>query len=80
MKILIIGGAGMIGRKLFRRLAKDEAIEGKPISSVTLFDVVAPAEVDEAAFPVEVKTGDLSDQETAAGLVVTTRDGVEREA
>ena len=69
MKILIIGGAGMIGRKLFRRFAKDEAIEGKPISSVTLFDVVAPAEVDQAAFPVEVITGDLSDQATAAGLV-----------
>ena len=29
MKVLIIGGAGMIGRKLAERLARDGALGGK---------------------------------------------------
>ena len=32
MHILIIGGAGMVGRKLAERLAKDKAVGGKPIA------------------------------------------------
>ena len=36
MKVLIIGGAGMIGRKLAERLAKDGELGGKAISSLTL--------------------------------------------
>jgi nucleoside-diphosphate-sugar epimerase len=30
MDILIIGGAGMVGRKLAERLARDGALGGKP--------------------------------------------------
>ena len=40
MKVLIIGGAGMIGRKLSERLARDGELGGKAISSLTLYDVV----------------------------------------
>ena len=40
MKVLIIGGAGMIGRKLGERLARDGELGGKAISSLTLHDVV----------------------------------------
>ena len=43
MKVLIIGGAGMVGRKLAERLAKDGALGGKAISELTLYDVVAGA-------------------------------------
>ena len=43
MKVLIIGGAGMIGRKLAERLAKDGALAGKAISKLTLYDVVPGA-------------------------------------
>jgi nucleoside-diphosphate-sugar epimerase len=59
MKVLIIGGAGMIGRKLAERLAKDGRLGGSPISAMMLYDVVAPDKPKSAAFPVETMTGDL---------------------
>jgi D-erythronate 2-dehydrogenase len=59
MKVLIIGGAGMIGRKLAERLAKDGAIGGKPVSKLTLYDVVAGAVPAGAKMPVSIATGDL---------------------
>ena len=42
MHILITGAAGMIGRKLVARLAKDGSLNGQPIERLTLIDVVAP--------------------------------------
>ena len=41
--ILITGAAGMIGRKLTERLAKDGGLNGQPIDRLTLLDVVTPA-------------------------------------
>jgi nucleoside-diphosphate-sugar epimerase len=43
MHVLIIGAAGMIGRKLTDRLAADGAIDDRAITRLTLADVVAPA-------------------------------------
>jgi nucleoside-diphosphate-sugar epimerase len=44
MHILILGGAGMVGRKLMERLAHDGHLGGREITRVTLHDVVeAPA-------------------------------------
>ncbi|HUS97140.1 MAG TPA: NAD-dependent epimerase, partial [Hyphomicrobiaceae bacterium] len=40
MKVLIVGGAGMVGRKLAERLARDNALGGSPVSALTLYDVV----------------------------------------
>ena len=60
MKILIIGGAGMIGRKLAERLARDGELGGKAISRLVLHDVVAGAAPAGARMPVEVLTGDPS--------------------
>ncbi len=59
MKVLIIGGAGMLGRKLAERLAKDGAIGGKAVSELTLYDVVAAQKPAGASFQVHIKTGDL---------------------
>ena len=59
MKILIIGGAGMIGRKLAERLARDGAVAGKAISKLTLYDVVPGAVPAGAKVPVDIATGDL---------------------
>jgi nucleoside-diphosphate-sugar epimerase len=42
MHILITGAAGMIGRKLTERLAKDGTLNGEAIDKLTLIDVVAP--------------------------------------
>lgn len=59
MKVLIIGGAGMVGRKLAERLAKDGRLAGREVSSLTLYDVVAPQRPAGAKFKVETATGDL---------------------
>ena len=74
MKILIIGGGGMIGRKLASRLATDGTLGKREISELTLFDVVSPAEPDNAAFPVKLRTGDLSNAAEAKSLVAEQPD------
>ena len=53
MHILIIGAAGMVGAKLVKRLLKDGAIAGKPITAMTLVDVVAPSKPEGAGFPID---------------------------
>jgi len=65
MKVLILGGAGMVGRKLAERLARDGELGGKAISQMTLYDVVEPTAPAGASFPVTCETGDLpADGET----------------
>ncbi len=59
MKILILGGAGMVGRKLAERLARDGQLGGREISGLTLYDVVEAQKPAGAKFPVTVLTGDL---------------------
>lgn len=59
MKILILGGAGMVGRKLAERLAADGQLGGKEIAELTLYDVVAGQSPAGAIFPVNIVVGDL---------------------
>jgi len=59
MKVAITGGAGMVGRKLAERLARDGALGGREITGLTLYDVVEPAAPLGAKFPVVLMTGDL---------------------
>ena len=40
MKILIMGGAGMIGQKLLNLLLKKEKLNNQKISEITLFDII----------------------------------------
>lgn len=42
MHVLIIGAAGMVGRKLTQRLTKDGALSGKTLTHLTLADVIVP--------------------------------------
>lgn len=42
MHVLVIGAAGMIGRKLVARIAREGAIGGRPVERLSLVDVVAP--------------------------------------
>jgi nucleoside-diphosphate-sugar epimerase len=74
MNILIIGGAGMIGRKLAERLARDGELGGKAISSLTLYDVVEAAMPPAAKVPVNLVTGDLPAPGEAAKLVANRPD------
>jgi len=59
MRILIVGGAGMVGRKLAERLVRDGRLGGMPIQSLTLYDIVQAEAPAAAGFPVRVETGDL---------------------
>lgn len=59
MRILIVGGAGMIGQKLAARLASDEDWSAR-ISELILFDVVDAA-LPEAGFPMRNITGSFSE-------------------
>jgi nucleoside-diphosphate-sugar epimerase len=74
MKVLIIGGAGMIGQKLLQRLAGDGQIGGKPISSLLLHDVVEATRPRECPFPTAVRVGDLSQPGEAASLLADRPD------
>ncbi len=60
MHILIIGAAGMVGRKLTARLVADGALGGKPIEALTLVDVVAPAKPEGFSGSVTASAEDLS--------------------
>lgn len=74
MKVLIIGGAGMVGRKLAERLAKDGSLGGRPISALTLYDVVPPEAPAEAGFEVHALTGDLPASGEAEKLIASKPD------
>ena len=76
MKVLIIGGAGMIGRKLSERLAQDGELGGKAISSLILHDVVEGAVPAGAKMPVKVLTGDLPASGEAAKFVADKPDTI----
>ena len=42
MKVLIVGAAGMIGRKLTQRMARDGRLAGRSVDEARLVDLVAP--------------------------------------
>jgi nucleoside-diphosphate-sugar epimerase len=59
MRIAILGGGGFLGRKVANRLAADGHLGGKPVTSLTLFDIAAPP-VPHASFPVVSLAGDIA--------------------
>jgi len=73
MRVLIIGGAGMIGRKLAARIAAEGVVGGRAVEAMALHDI-APAVPPDAAFPVTVETGDLSEPGEAVRLVAEKPD------
>jgi len=69
MHILIIGAAGMVGRKLANQLAKDGHLGGKEITKATLHDVVEPTAPVGAQFSSALMASDFSLPGEAAKLV-----------
>lgn len=69
MHVLIIGAAGMVGRKLTARLVKDRTLAGKAISRLTLADVVAPEAVSGIA--CETLAVDIADPAVAQRLLAS---------
>ena len=69
MRVLIVGAAGMIGRKLTTRLVADGTVGGRPVERLTLADL-APAELPVSAEGrVEVVAADLTSPGEAERLI-----------
>ena len=73
MKTLIVGAAGMIGRKLSRRLAQTPRLAGQAIDEALLVDLVAPEPLD-APFAVVREAFDIAAPYVAPKLAATRPD------
>ena len=60
MQVVILGGAGFLGRKVAAKLAEDGHIGGTPITGMTLFDLESPP-APKAKFSVTAQSGDIAD-------------------
>lgn len=69
MRILVTGAAGMIGRKLVARLARDGEVAGKPITALDLHDIVAADLVSIPDAETSVFVGDIASPDTVDMLV-----------
>jgi nucleoside-diphosphate-sugar epimerase len=69
LHILILGAAGMVGRKLTERLLRDGRLGKNDITRMTLQDVVAPTKPANTSIPVKVIASDFADAGAAAPLV-----------
>jgi D-erythronate 2-dehydrogenase len=76
MRILIIGAAGMVGRKLVGRLAREGRLGSEPISQVSLVDVGAPEPPRDAPFAVDGTAADLAEPGVAREIVAAGPDVV----
>ena len=74
MHILVLGAAGMVGRKLVDRLLRDGGLGGRDITRMTLHDVVAAKQPEKAGFPVETLAGDFAVAGVAEKLVADRPD------
>lgn len=76
MRILITGAAGMVGRKLIVRLAKDGTLRGRKIAALDLHDIVPPQAPAMEGVNVSIHTGDLAEAGAAESLVASRPDVV----
>jgi nucleoside-diphosphate-sugar epimerase len=76
LHILVLGAAGMVGRKLSERLLRDGRLGKSDISRLTLHDVVAPAMPEKAGFPVDVMASDFAMPGAADKLIAGRPDVV----
>lgn len=74
MHILIIGAAGMVGRRLTAALVRSGQVGGRPIERLTLADVIAPEPPAGFAGEVEAKVADLPAPGVADTLVAARPD------
>ena len=73
MKVLVIGAAGMVGRKLVAALLAAGQVGGTPVSGMTLVDVAEPGPAA-ANVPLTTLAADLSEPGVADGLVADRPD------
>ena len=69
MHILILGAAGMVGRKLTERLLREGRLGTHEITRMTLQDVVTPTKPANASIPINVVASDFADPGAAEPLI-----------
>ena len=74
MKVLIMGGAGMIGQKLLNLVLSKKKIQNQDVSEITLFDIIESPYPLDTSIPISVKSGDISNPQTSSDLVSTRPD------
>ena len=74
MKILVIGGGGMVGVKLINRLAAEGKLGEAAISKVIRHDVVLSPPPPASSFAIETLIGDLSQPGEAEKLIAMRPD------
>jgi D-erythronate 2-dehydrogenase len=74
LHILVLGAAGMVGRKLVDRLVTDGRLGKDAITKMTLHDVVAAKKPEKVGFPVEVSAGDFAVPGVAEKLLANRPD------
>src|SRR5256885_1369048 len=73
MHILVVGAAGMVGRKLVAALLENGEIDGRKIEGLTLADIVAP-EAPRTTVPIETIAADFSERGVASKLIAARPD------
>ena len=76
MHVLIVGAAGMVGRKLTDQLVKDGKLAGKELTRLTLTDVFEPAKPVGFNGGVTTLVSDLSAPGEAAKLAALRPDTI----
>ena len=74
MKILIMGGAGMIGQKLLNLILKKEEINNEKVSEITLFDIIDAPYPQDAMISIKSTSGDISDEKVSKNLISSKPD------
>lgn len=74
MHILVLGAAGMVGRKLLERLARDGSLGGQAITRATLHDVVEPQAPANAPFASTTHASDFARPGEAERLIAERPD------
>ncbi len=74
MHVLVLGAAGMLGRKLTARLVSQTNLLGRPVSAFTLADIAAAEAPAGFSGKVNALATDLSAPETAKALIAARPD------
>lgn len=69
MKILVLGAAGMVGKKLVANLLERRQLCGEPIAAIHGFDVVDAKFDYDGDISLAVSSGDISDKATIERLI-----------
>jgi nucleoside-diphosphate-sugar epimerase len=74
MHVLIIGAAGMIGRKLTSAIVKDGGLNGKRVDRLTLLDIIAPPTPERFTGEVDAYAADIANPAAAQRAIAARPD------